>query len=187
MLKNCKKGFTLVELLVVVLIIGILAAVALPQYNKAVEKSKVSQALITLKYMRERGQEFMLYNNLTSATPQVQDLLSNDKIGIELPSDWGCFRDDCGGQICCSDEFCFENGGCDWGDGGTNPYFPSLVRVKKGTTISEVENGEYDVFYNLVYSEETGRLECYDGFYKEENYYCSMFASKKISDGYWQM
>ena len=80
-----KKAFTLIELLVVVLIIGILSAVALPQYQKAVQRARLSEILVRLNAMQKAVELYMLENgnpnfysiNLDEIYPDVFQGLSS--------------------------------------------------------------------------------------------------------------
>lgn len=50
-MKSIKKGFTLVELMVVIVIIGVLAALAIPRFLGATDKTKASEFKPVLKQM----------------------------------------------------------------------------------------------------------------------------------------
>ena len=59
---NLKRGFTLLELLVVVLIIGIFAGIALPQYRLAVDKTKMTQLITFANSVKQAQQRYYLVN-----------------------------------------------------------------------------------------------------------------------------
>ena len=71
------QAFTLVELFVVVLIIGILAAVAIPQYKKAVAKSRATQAFTMLSTAYEHAVVYFMENGTYPST--------FDEMGMDVP------------------------------------------------------------------------------------------------------
>ena len=98
-------GFTLIGLLVVVLIIGILSAVALPQYQKAVAKARFATVKATARALAEAENAYYLANG--EFTSDLQSLAIQLPAGGALGSgqisySWGhcyvaCQADNCGG------------------------------------------------------------------------------------------
>ena len=82
------KGFTLIEMLVVVLIIGILAGIALPQYQMAVAKSRVTEAIIAMKTLSSAEE---IYYMAQGTYTDVLDSLDVDIPAISNYYDYSCY------------------------------------------------------------------------------------------------
>ena len=75
-----KAGFTLIEIMLVVVIIGILAAVAVPKIGGNLKKAQVNATRGTIKSLDSWIDSFMLIHNatLSNALPAQNPNINND-------------------------------------------------------------------------------------------------------------
>ena len=92
-MKN-KLGFTLIEMLVVVLIIGILAGIALPQYQMAVGKAQFATLKTITRNVQDAAQRYYLVNDTYEGT--------NNSLDIDIPNEIDCYVWISSDQVMCA-------------------------------------------------------------------------------------
>lgn len=76
------KGFTLVEILTTVLIIGILVAIALPQYKKAIFKTRATDAVLWFNSMEKTAQLYQMTYSLPKPGYDITLFHSGDGVNL---------------------------------------------------------------------------------------------------------
>ena len=77
------RGFTLMEVLLVVVVLGVLAGLAIPNYRKTVEKAKSSEAVSNLKTLH-LGEKIYFVDNSAYYGPNSDLAQINQNLNIDI-------------------------------------------------------------------------------------------------------
>ena len=146
---KCQTGFSLIELMITVAIVGLLAAVALPSYNSSVMKGKRAEGRTALLELMQQQERYLTQNNCylgftnTSGTVAVVTPPSTCPTPNTVP---------------------FKTYS---GDTATNPNYYLSAAACTGSSVSEcvmltatLRNGLTDVAYGNVQLLSTGAKTC---------------------------
>ena len=86
-MRKIQQGFTLIELMIVVAIIGILAAIAIPAYSDYTAKSQAAEAYTLLDGLKTPMADQMSQDNsLTGCTPPTSAILAGKYVATITPA-----------------------------------------------------------------------------------------------------
>ncbi|CAI8937564.1 type II secretion system major pseudopilin GspG [Pseudomonas sp. IT-P218] len=86
--RTSQHGFTLIEIMVVVVIIGILGAIVVPQFMSRPDQAKVTAARVDLQAIGTALEMYRLDNFHYPSTQQGLEALSKRPSGVPTPRSW---------------------------------------------------------------------------------------------------
>lgn len=130
-----RKGFTLVELMVVILIVGILAAVAIPLMQGRIDKAKWSEANATAGTIRTAVRAYVAETSVATARGLIGTKLDEPATQSAL-----CFSaTDLDGTYFAPDDYSIT---------GVNDNGIAQIRVRNGSKPDAPTNGPYILDYD---------------------------------------
>lgn len=87
---KAQRGFTLIELMIVVSIIGVLASIALPNYREYINRAEVTEAMSISSMIKESINQYYVDNlsmpndNFQAGVPSAEQLIGNRVVKVTV-------------------------------------------------------------------------------------------------------